>query len=34
VPDTSKIRFMTGWKSEFSLDEIIKDIEKFIRSNS
>jgi UDP-glucose 4-epimerase len=34
VPDTSKIRSMTGWKSEFSLDEIIKDIEKFIRANS
>jgi len=34
VPDTSKIRSMTGWKSEFSLDEIIKDIEKFIRTNS
>jgi nucleoside-diphosphate-sugar epimerase len=25
---------MTGWKPEFSLDEIIKDIEKFIRTNS
>ena len=34
VPDTSKIRSMTGWKPEFSLDEIIKDIEKFIRTNS
>ena len=34
VPDTSKIRSMTGWKCEFSLDEIIKDIEKFIRANS
>ena len=34
VPDTSKIRSMTGWKPEFSLDEIIKDIEKFIRANS
>ena len=34
VPDTSKIGAMTGWKPEFSLDEIIKDIEKFIRSSS
>jgi len=34
VPDTSKIGSMTGWKPEFSLDEIIKDIEKFIRTNS
>ena len=34
VPDTSKIRSLTGWKSEFSLDEIVKDIEKFIRTNS
>jgi UDP-glucose 4-epimerase len=34
VPDTSKIGSMTGWKPDFSLDEIIKDIEKFIRTNS
>ena len=34
VPDTSKIGSITGWKPEFSLDEIIKDIEKFIRTNS
>ena len=34
VPDTSKIRSLTGWKSEFGLDEIIEDIEKFIRTNS
>lgn len=34
VPDTSKIGAMTGWKPEFSLDEIIKDIEKFIRTSS
>jgi UDP-glucose 4-epimerase len=34
VPDTSKIGVMTGWKPEFSLDEIIKDIEKFIRTSS
>jgi len=34
VPDTSKIGSMTGWKPEFSLDEIIKDIEKFIRTSS
>jgi len=34
VPDTSKIHAMTGWKPEFSLNEIIKDIEKYIRANS
>ena len=34
VPDTSKIRSMTGWKPEFSLDEIIKDIENYLRVNS
>ena len=34
VPDTSKIGSMTGWKPEVSLDEIIKDIEKFIRTSS
>ena len=34
VPETRKIRSMTGWKPEFSLDEIIKDIEKYIRATS
>ena len=34
VPDTSKLRKMTGWKPEFSLDGIISDIEKFLRDNS
>lgn len=34
VPNTSKIRSMTGWKPEFSLDEIIKDIENYLRVNS
>ena len=34
VPDTDKIRSLTGWKPKFSLDEIIKDIDKFIRTNS
>ena len=34
VPDTSKLRKMTGWKPEFSLDGIISDIEKYLRDNS
>ena len=34
VPDTSKLRKMTGWKPEFSLDGIISDIEKYLRANS
>lgn len=34
VPDTSKLRKMTGWKPEFSLDGIITDIEKYLRANS
>jgi UDP-glucose 4-epimerase len=34
VPDTSKLRKMTGWKPEFSLDGIISDIEKYLHANS
>ena len=34
VPDTSKLRALTGWKPQFSLDGIIKDIESYIRSNA
>jgi len=34
VPDTTKLRTMTGWKPEFSLDAIIHDIEKYLRANS
>lgn len=34
VPDTSKLRKMTEWKPEFSLDGIISDIEKYLRANS
>ena len=34
VPDTTKLRSLTGWKPAFSLDGIIKDIEKYIRSNA
>ncbi|MEY3107650.1 MAG: hypothetical protein RL730_1, partial [Actinomycetota bacterium] len=31
--DTTKLRTMTGWKPEFSLDAIIHDIEKYQRAN-
>ena len=34
VPDTTKLRNMSGWKSEYSLDGIISDIEKYLRANS
>ena len=34
VPDTAKLRRMSGWKPEYSLDGIINDIEKYLRSNS
>ena len=34
VPDTTKLRTLTGWKPQFSLDGIIKDIESYIRSNA
>jgi UDP-glucose 4-epimerase len=34
VPDTSKLRKMSGWKPEYSLDGIISDIEKYLRANS
>ena len=30
VPDTSKINRFTGWKTTLHIDEIIKDIEKYI----
>ena len=34
VPDTTKLRNFTGWKPQFSLDAIIKDIENYLRANS
>jgi UDP-glucose 4-epimerase len=34
VPDTTKLRTFTGWKPQFSLDAIIKDIENYLRANS
>ena len=34
VPDTTKLRTLTGWKPQFTLDGIIKDIESYIRSNA
>ena len=34
VPDTTKLRLLTGWKPQFSLDAIIKDIENYIRANA
>jgi UDP-glucose 4-epimerase len=34
VPDTTKLRTLTGWKPKYSLDEIIKDIENYFRSKS
>ncbi len=34
VPDTTKLRNLTGWKPQFSLDAIIKDIEKYLRANA
>ena len=34
VPDTTKLRNMSGWKPEYSLDGIISDIEKYLRANS
>jgi UDP-glucose 4-epimerase len=33
VPDTAKLRKMSGWKPEYSLDGIISDIEKYLRAN-
>lgn len=32
VPDTTKIRSMTGWKPQYSLDGIIEDIAKYQRA--
>lgn len=32
VPDTTKIRTMTGWKPQYSLDAIIEDIAKHLRA--
>jgi len=34
VPDTTKLRTTTGWKPQYSLDDIIHDIEKYLRNNS
>lgn len=34
VPDTTKLRTLTGWKPNYTLDEIIKDIENYFRSKS
>ena len=34
LPDTAKLRKMSGWKPEYNLDGIINDIEKYLRSNS
>jgi UDP-glucose 4-epimerase len=34
VPDTTKLRTLTGWKPKYSLDQIIKDIENYFRSKS
>jgi UDP-glucose 4-epimerase len=34
VPDTTKLRTLTGWKPVFNLDRIIHDIEKSIRADS
>lgn len=34
VPDTTKLRNFTGWKPQFSLDAIIKDIENYLHANS
>jgi UDP-glucose 4-epimerase len=34
VPDTTKLRQSTGWKPKLSLDEIIRDIEKYLRSEN
>jgi UDP-glucose 4-epimerase len=31
VPDTSKIRSLTGWKPQYTLDKIIKDIETHLK---
>jgi len=32
VPDTTKIRTMTGWKPQYSLNGIIEDIAKYLRA--
>ena len=32
VPDTTKLRNLTGWKPQFSLDQIIEDVVAFIRT--
>jgi UDP-glucose 4-epimerase len=34
VPDTTKLRTLTGWKPKYNLDEIIKDIENYFRQKS
>jgi UDP-glucose 4-epimerase len=32
VPDTSKLRGLTGWRPRFGLDQIIKDVIEFVRA--
>lgn len=32
VPDTSKLRDLTGWRPRFGLDQIIKDVIEFVRA--
>jgi UDP-glucose 4-epimerase len=34
IPDTAKLRSTTGWKPQFSLDDIIHDVEEYLRNNS
>jgi UDP-glucose 4-epimerase len=34
VPDTTKLRSLTGWKTQYSLDDIIRDIQSYLRSHA
>jgi UDP-glucose 4-epimerase len=34
VPNTTKLRMLTGWKPQFTLNETIKTVEDFFRSKS
>jgi UDP-glucose 4-epimerase len=34
VPDTTKLRTLTGWKPKYGIDEIIKDVENYFRRKS
>ena len=34
VPDTTKLRSLTGWKPQYSLDDIIRDIQSYLRSHA